>query len=165
MLYRSSQSDLYREYIVPGVTFQPGETWNIEGGVVAGKLSMKVWAEGEPEPAYPQLVILDPDELPPDTEGLGLFTYVDTGTPPAWLDVTFDDVYFTPSSLGDLNYTSDLDAGDIDLISDAVRDDNSSRWFDMNFDGQVDETDRETWIQDLKHTWIGDSNLDGEFNS
>ena len=29
----------------------------------------------------------------------------------------------------------------------------------------VDYADREVWVDDLKNTWIGDANLDDEFNS
>ena len=35
----------------------------------------------------------------------------------------------------------------------------------MNDDGLTNFVDREVWINDLKHTWIGDANLNGEFNS
>ena len=31
--------------------------------------------------------------------------------------------------------------------------------------GVVDSADRNTWVSELRNTWIGDSNLDGEFNS
>ena len=34
-----------------------------------------------------------------------------------------------------------------------------------NNNGVVDYDDRKVWVNDLKKTWIGDSNLDLEFNS
>ena len=37
--------------------------------------------------------------------------------------------------------------------------------FDLNSDGSVDHEDHRIWVKDLKHTWFGDANLDGEFNS
>ena len=37
--------------------------------------------------------------------------------------------------------------------------------FDLNGDGQVDELDIKQWVIDLKGTWIGDANVDGEFNT
>ena len=37
--------------------------------------------------------------------------------------------------------------------------------FDLNDDGVVNYADREVWVNDLKNTWIGDANLNGEFNS
>ena len=37
--------------------------------------------------------------------------------------------------------------------------------FDENNDGQVDFDDRVIWVDSHKGTWMGDSNLDGEFSS
>ncbi len=37
--------------------------------------------------------------------------------------------------------------------------------FDVNQDGIVDELDLSDWVTTIKHTWFGDANLDGEFNS
>ena len=53
--------------------FGVGEEWWIEAGGVGDKLSMKVWREGDPEPAAPQLIVID------DTYSSGLFgvgTYI-----------------------------------------------------------------------------------------
>lgn len=64
---------------------------------------------------------------------------------------------------GDFNGDGSLDATDIDLLTAAVGSDDLA--FDVNSDGAVTLTDRDVWVQDLKKTWFGDSNLDGEFNS
>jgi hypothetical protein len=37
--------------------------------------------------------------------------------------------------------------------------------FDLNSDGLVDQQDLSVWLTDIGHTWFGDANLDGEFNS
>ena len=37
--------------------------------------------------------------------------------------------------------------------------------FDLNQDGFFDNADRIYWVKELAHTYFGDSNLDGEFNS
>ena len=37
--------------------------------------------------------------------------------------------------------------------------------FDENGDGTVDQLDRTIWVRDHKHTWVGDADLSGEFNS
>ena len=37
--------------------------------------------------------------------------------------------------------------------------------FDLNGDGSVNHADHRVWVKDLAHTWYGDANLDGEFNS
>jgi hypothetical protein len=37
--------------------------------------------------------------------------------------------------------------------------------FDVNGDAGVDQQDLHIWVKDLKSTWFGDANLDGEFNA
>ena len=69
------------------------------------------------------------------------------------------------SPLGDLNDDHYRDVADIDLLSQAIRDSIAKDRFDLNSDGVVDEADHAEWIHELKGTYFGDSNLDGEFNS
>ncbi|MCA9166585.1 MAG: PEP-CTERM sorting domain-containing protein [Planctomycetales bacterium] len=66
---------------------------------------------------------------------------------------------------GDYNNDGLLTAEDIDALSLAVRNGDSSAKYDLNKDGQVDESDRTTWIEGLRKTYIGDSNMDGEFST
>jgi hypothetical protein len=54
---------------------------------------------------------------------------------------------------------------DIEALSAAVRGNSTDLKFDVNKSGKVDGDDRRTWVQDLKKTYFGDSNLDSEFNS
>src|SRR5690606_35368910 len=37
--------------------------------------------------------------------------------------------------------------------------------FDLNGDALVNEGDVRVWIRDLFNSWVGDANLDGQFNS
>ena len=67
--------------------------------------------------------------------------------------------------LGDFDSSGVLDAADIDLLSEAVRSNSTDARFDLNADGSVTALDRDVWIQDLRMTYTGDANLDGEFNS
>jgi hypothetical protein len=66
---------------------------------------------------------------------------------------------------GDLDGDGDCDATDIDLLGAAIRSGSTEAKFDINGDGRVDGADHATYIADVKHTWLGDSNLDGEFSS
>ena len=66
---------------------------------------------------------------------------------------------------GDFDGNQNLDAADIDLLSQAVRDGNHAPEFDLNRDQQVNQEDRRVWVDELKRTYFGDANLDGEFNS
>jgi hypothetical protein len=65
---------------------------------------------------------------------------------------------------GDVNHNGQLDAADMDLLTQAIITGNNSPLYDLNGDGQVNQDDRLSWIHDLRVTWIGDSNLDGLFD-
>jgi hypothetical protein len=65
--------------------------------------------------------------------------------------------------LGDFNANGNLDAGDLDLLADAMATNDLA--FDLNGDNVTNVADRRLWIEDLKNSYMGDSNLDGEFNS
>ena len=66
---------------------------------------------------------------------------------------------------GDFNDDGVLDVLDIDLLNNEVRNGTNDPAFDLGDDGIVDESDRVIWVHDLKKTYFGDANLDGEFNS
>lgn len=70
-----------------------------------------------------------------------------------------------PGSTGDLDGDGRLLASDLDQLSDAVRGVDRRAKHDLNADGQVDQGDRAFWVETLKHSYFGDSNLDGQFNS
>ena len=65
--------------------------------------------------------------------------------------------------LGDFNADGVLDAHDLGELTAATQTGDSR--YDVNSDEIVDSVDRTSWIKDLKNTWFGDSNLDGEFSS
>lgn len=66
---------------------------------------------------------------------------------------------------GDFDGSGSLDVGDINLLSAEIIAGTNTASFDVNNDAAVDETDLVAWVSDLRKTWIGDANLDGEFNS
>lgn len=70
-----------------------------------------------------------------------------------------------PFVLGDFNLDGVLDATDIDLLSAAVREQSADALFDVDGDGEVSKNDRAFWVNDLKRTYFGDANLDGQFDS
>ncbi len=67
--------------------------------------------------------------------------------------------------LGDFNGNGDLDVSDVNVLSMEVASGQNNSPFDLNSDDKVDPEDLTVWVNDLKATWIGDANLDGEFNS
>jgi hypothetical protein len=64
---------------------------------------------------------------------------------------------------GDFNSNGALDAGDLDLLAQGQRDNNVA--YDLNSDGATNLADRTLWVEQLKQTWMGDSDLNGQFNS
>jgi hypothetical protein len=65
--------------------------------------------------------------------------------------------------IGDFNEDNSLTTEDIELLVEAIRT-NGHVAFDLTDDRLVDLNDLIFWIVDVKQTWIGDANLDGEFN-
>ena len=75
-------------------------------------------------------------------------------------------IEFTLAGLvGDFDGNGILDAADIDALSAEVAANSNNGAFDVTGDGVVDQADRTEWVSNLRGTFLGDSNLDGEFNS
>ncbi len=66
---------------------------------------------------------------------------------------------------GDLDGDGDCDADDINIEAAAIRTVVMDTMYDLNVDGSVNAEDRTYLVKTLKHTWFGDANLDGEFNT
>ncbi|MCA9214964.1 MAG: hypothetical protein KDB27_17970 [Planctomycetales bacterium] len=66
---------------------------------------------------------------------------------------------------GDFNGNGILDSGDIEQLSVEVRAGTNTASFDLDNNGKVDAADRVVWVEGLKNTYFGDSNLDLSFNS
>jgi hypothetical protein len=65
----------------------------------------------------------------------------------------------------DVNGDGLCDGTDFDDLGDAIRRGDMDAKYDLNGDGQVNDFDQTYWVKDLMRTWIGDANLNGEFNS
>ncbi|MCP4193706.1 MAG: hypothetical protein GY768_24100 [Planctomycetaceae bacterium] len=77
----------------------------------------------------------------------------------------YEGILDTPGIVGDFDSSGILDAVDIDLLTDAILGNSTDLKFDVNFDGGVDYGDRREWVEVLRGTYFGDTNLDGEFSS
>jgi hypothetical protein len=68
---------------------------------------------------------------------------------------------------GDFDGDDQLTIFDLDLLTRRISGQTLGRsaMFELDGDGVLSYGDLKTWITSLKKTWIGDSNLDGEFNS
>ncbi|MCA9170761.1 MAG: hypothetical protein KDB23_23950, partial [Planctomycetales bacterium] len=66
---------------------------------------------------------------------------------------------------GDFDGNGTLDSGDINTLTAAIAAGTSNAAYDLTGDTLIDADDITYWAHDLKKTWIGDANLDGEFNT
>ena len=66
---------------------------------------------------------------------------------------------------GDFDGNGVLDVADVDRLNQEIVTGLHGAEFDLNSDERVDGEDLRIWVKELKHTWIGDANLDSEFNS
>jgi hypothetical protein len=66
---------------------------------------------------------------------------------------------------GDTNRSGELDLEDINLLTRAIQENLTDPLFDLDKNGSIDAADRQYWVRDLKRTYFGDANLDGQFNS
>ena len=81
------------------------------------------------------------------------------------LNATIDYALGVSSLPGDFNGNGELDIDDINQLGLQAASRENNPIFDLNADTFVNQTDVTIWVKDLKNTWIGDANLDGEFNS
>jgi hypothetical protein len=66
---------------------------------------------------------------------------------------------------GDFNANGVLDAPDIDELTGCMSAGCNPAAYDLNADAIVNEADINVWVKDLFNSWIGDADLNGEFNS
>jgi hypothetical protein len=66
---------------------------------------------------------------------------------------------------GDFNANGLLDIDDINTLTVKSAAGTNEAFYDVTGDAMVNGMDVSTWAKDLKKTWIGDSNLDGQFNT
>ena len=102
-----------------------------------------------------------------DWTGVSPAGQFDVTSPYAWdlssLYSTGEVTLLRPVVAGDVDLDCTLTVLDIDRIAVAVRQGDPSILYDLNRDGQVSLDDHQYWVQDLKTTWFGDADLNGEF--
>ena len=82
---------------------------------------------------------------------------------------------FMRSPAGDFDGDDLLQLSDVESLSADIRDPPPYEWLQgmFNLNGDTTSDGREIvgledlriWVKDLRHTWFGDANLDGQFNS
>ena len=77
--------------------------------------------------------------------------------------LTVGEIPHTPQ--GDFDRDGDLDVDDVQQLIDQSRSGVFDPDLDLNSDDILDERDLEFWVHDLKNSFFGDSDLDGDFDS
>lgn len=67
--------------------------------------------------------------------------------------------------VGDFNRNQILDTSDVNLLAEVIQTAAGEDRFDLNNDGSFSRNDHLHWIEQIANTYLGDANLDGEFNS
>jgi hypothetical protein len=127
--------------------------------VIGDEISLAAWVADEPHADLPQVSFRDSQFR----SGIPGFSNSPRSDEPAsivyrWLEIA----EIIP---GDVDTNDVIDARDIDYLSAALREGSDANRYDVNRDDQVDADDWNSLINDVMNLWIGDSNLDGEFNS
>jgi hypothetical protein len=65
------------------------------------------------------------------------------------------------NSIGDFDDNGLLELADLEKLSEVIISETNDPQFDVNQDQRVDQSDLRFWVEDLRRTHIGDSNLDG----
>ncbi len=123
-------------------------------------ISLTAWETGQAKPDAPQVVFED-DAF----ESGGVGVWVGSGTAIFRSFEVSPEPFDPVPSPGDFNGDGLLNATDINMLvweSAAMTHDLN---YDLTADMLVDGDDVRFWIKDFKKSWVGDSNLDGEFNS
>ena len=81
------------------------------------------------------------------------------------VDLDFSLAVFAIDKQGDLDGDGVFTGNDIDLFRIVLEQGHVDTAFDFNRDGQVDADDRSSWVREIAKTYLGDANLDGEFNT
>ncbi|MEZ6121426.1 MAG: hypothetical protein R3C28_33390 [Pirellulaceae bacterium] len=150
--------------------FNAGDEWWLELGLVEGLVSVNAWPDGDPVPTEPQFTWFDAN--PHSIADIGVGGWISTGwRSPVHVDASFDDISFRPvpetSVACDFDGDGSLGVGDLNLLSAQISSGEAAAEFDINSDQSVDAADLNLFVtlEDKLNTWVGDANLDGEFNS
>ncbi len=170
----------------------PNFSWQIEdeGQAIVvdapdAPLSAKLWQATNPETAdfriYEEGPVWTPTDLQLDEAGkfVARIERPDTGATAFMIELTYDvggnEMVFTTDvsvlepatefAQGDFNENGVLDVRDLDILSRELREATAEPGYDLDGDGIVGQLDRNYWVENLKQTWFGDTDLDGQFTS
>ena len=120
-----------------------------------------VWRPGERQPSEPLIHYTSADEPRTDPGGIQ-FGSVEAQNVFRYVRVSDSPIVDLP---GDFDSDWTLTVDDVDQLMTAIRTGQSVPLHDLDINNRVDADDLRIWVKELKGSWFGDANLDGEFNS
>jgi len=120
-----------------------------------------VWRPGERQPTEPLIHYTSADEPRTDPGGIQ-FGSVESQSVFRYVHVSDSPIVDLP---GDFNSDWTLTVDDVGQLMTAIRTGQSVPLQDLDLNDRVDAEDLRIWVKELKVTWFGDANLDGEFDS
>jgi hypothetical protein len=158
----------HREFPLDDPT-QWNEFWiTIQEGEGDNEFNVDIYANGSTTPESFVVSSGDGNDAPGSYIAMGVHSTGQTGA----IDIDF--FGFKPGIhvptgggglVGDFNDNSVLDVADIDDLTAQSASVTHPAAYDLNGDSLVDAADVSLWVKTLFGSWIGDANLDGEFNS
>ena len=127
--------------------------------VMGDEMMLRAWTPNDAIPSVPQISFRS-TRLRSGTVTLGVGS---SGIEP--VSASYEWYEVAQILPGDTNFDRSLSHIDIDLLSAAIRDGMDTKRFDMNGDSMINPEDHVAWVHDVRETWYGDADLDGEFNS
>ena len=99
--------------------------------------------------------------LAPDWPNDGSKLYFTDGDPDFRFTI-YEATWSVESLLGDFNGDGLLSIDDLHQLTAEIQNGAADLQYDLDQSGAVDLADRQFWVTDVKSTWIGDANLDGQ---
>jgi hypothetical protein len=130
----------------------------LELALAGNKISATAWHADGRKPTRPQYTFTD-SRFASGNVGLGEKVYVGTAA------AEFRYFQVIPVLAGDFSGDGVLDASDVNVLGQQIAAATNDASHDLTGDSLVNSDDLGFWVKDVKKTWYGDANLDGEFNS
>ena len=131
--------------------------------IIGDEVSFSAWRAGD-EPVDLPIASFRDSTLSVGTVGPTLTAYEDPASNDL-VSAVFRWMEIAEIIPGDVDTNDVIDVRDIDYLSVAIREGLDNNRYDVDRNGEVEPADRQMLLSDVKDLWIGDADLDGEFNS
>ena len=133
--------------------------------VIGDQIDFWIWKPSEMMPEEPNLSTHHTDITDGDFYIFAGGSYDFDPRGPVKVAIRYVEVADRHIATGDFDSNGQLDIDDLNSLSAAINGNAHSLRYDVNDNEAVDQQDHKFWVKELRRTYFGDANLDGEFNS